>query len=120
MRFPADARRPQVCELDLIFNFQKAYAVSPCSREISRSHGWLTCASGPLDLGRAHHSRRATRIIQESRPESREFFPSAFIHNIDYLNSCLFALLQVAQSDAIEESEVQEDTLARLGSLAGR
>ncbi|AAW43881.1 hypothetical protein CNBE4230 [Cryptococcus deneoformans B-3501A] len=61
-----------VCELDLIFNFQKAYAV--------------------LD------ELIIAGEIQESSKKT--------------------VLKIVAQSDAIEEAEVAEDSLARLGSLA--
>ncbi|XAO25763.1 hypothetical protein I312_104592 [Cryptococcus bacillisporus CA1280] len=61
-----------VCELDLIFNFQKAYAV--------------------LD------ELIIAGEIQESSKKT--------------------VLKNVAQSDAIEEAEVAEDSLARLGSLA--
>ncbi|KAI5452954.1 hypothetical protein NCC49_006488 [Naganishia albida] len=63
-----------VCELDLIFNFQKAYAI--------------------LD------ELIIAGELQDSSKKS--------------------VLRVVAQSDAIEESEVQEDSLARLGSLAQR
>ncbi len=42
--------------------------------------------------------------LSVSPPSSRTFCPPS----------------QVAQSDTIEEAEVQEDTLARLGSLASR
>nr|ODN98807.1 clathrin assembly protein [Cryptococcus depauperatus CBS 7855] len=61
-----------VCELDLIFNFQKAYAV--------------------LD------ELIISGEIQESSKKT--------------------VLKIVAQSDAIEEAEVAEDSLARLGSMA--
>ncbi|KAJ9117473.1 AP-1 adaptor complex sigma subunit Aps1 [Naganishia vaughanmartiniae] len=63
-----------VCELDLIFNFQKAYAI--------------------LD------ELIIAGELQDSSKKS--------------------VLRVVAQSDAIEEAEVQEDSLARLGSLAQR
>ncbi|KAJ9114141.1 hypothetical protein QFC20_001657 [Naganishia adeliensis] len=63
-----------VCELDLIFNFQKAYAI--------------------LD------ELIIAGELQDSSKKS--------------------VLRVVAQSDSIEESEVQEDSLARLGSLAQR
>ncbi|WWD18983.1 hypothetical protein CI109_103440 [Kwoniella shandongensis] len=61
-----------VCELDLIFNFQKAYAI--------------------LD------ELIIAGELQESSKKA--------------------VLKIVAQSDAIEEAEVSEDSLARLGSLA--
>ncbi|KAK8854868.1 hypothetical protein IAR55_003607 [Kwoniella newhampshirensis] len=61
-----------VCELDLIFNFQKAYAI--------------------LD------ELVIAGELQESSKKA--------------------VLKIVAQSDAIEEAEVSEDSLARLGSLA--
>ncbi|WVQ81924.1 hypothetical protein IAT38_004051 [Cryptococcus sp. DSM 104549] len=61
-----------VCELDLIFNFQKAYAI--------------------LD------ELIIAGELQESSKKT--------------------VLKIVAQSDAIEEAEVSEDSLARLGSLA--
>ncbi|GHJ85062.1 hypothetical protein NliqN6_1464 [Naganishia liquefaciens] len=63
-----------VCELDLIFNFQKAYAI--------------------LD------ELIIAGELQDSSKKS--------------------VLRVVAQSDSIEEAEVQEDSLARLGSLAQR
>ncbi|ORY35435.1 AP complex, mu/sigma subunit [Naematelia encephala] len=63
-----------VCELDLIFNFQKAYAI--------------------LD------ELIIAGELQESSKKA--------------------VLRIVAQSDAIEEAETQEDSLSRLGSLAGR
>jgi len=62
-----------VCELDLIFNFQKAYAI--------------------LD------ELIIAGELQESSKKS--------------------VLRVVAQSDAIEETENSEDTLARLGSRSG-
>ncbi|BEI81934.1 hypothetical protein CcaverHIS002_0210940 [Cutaneotrichosporon cavernicola] len=61
-----------VCELDLIFNFQKAYAI--------------------LD------ELIIAGELQESSKKA--------------------VLKTVAQSDAIEEAEISEDSLARLGSLA--
>ncbi|KAJ9098198.1 hypothetical protein QFC21_004527 [Naganishia friedmannii] len=75
-----------VCELDLIFNFQKAYAI--------------------LD-----ELIIAGELQDSSKKSVLRVNANAFI---------VFHCYQVAQSDAIEEAEVQEDSLARLGSLAQR
>lgn len=47
-----------VCELDLIFNFQKAYAVSI-------SYQYREQKLSKADIGRAYHRRRTARDVEE-------------------------------------------------------
>ena len=70
-----------VCELDLIFNFQKAYAVSMgCPRAIAIRlclmfiDQWIYFAATITiaDSRRAHHCRRNARIFQKVRVADRQ------------------------------------------------
>ncbi|OBZ70196.1 AP-1 complex subunit sigma-1 [Grifola frondosa] len=79
-----------VCELDLIFNFQKAYAVS------------------------VSYSDRPTL------PNSAQILDELIIAGELQESSKKSVLRVVTQSDSIEEQENSEDTMARLGSLGSR
>lgn len=68
-----------VCELDLIFNFQKAYSVGTVAQEaiaLSREGAdlarTLVTPRALADPRRTHHIRRDARVIKEVGTESRQ------------------------------------------------